>query len=53
MNNIRQIQLRELENLIKQHPDIAAFGSRADEITDDWLAKSEQRICHELPAPYR
>lgn len=53
VNNIRQIQLRELENLIKQHPDIAAFGSPAEAVTDDWLVKAEQRIHHKLPASYR
>lgn len=53
VNNIRQIQLRELENLIKQHPDIPAFGSPAEAVTDDWLVKAEQRIHHKLPASYR
>ena len=43
----------ELENLIKKHPDIAAFGSPADAVTDDWLVKAEQRICHKLPASYK
>jgi hypothetical protein len=33
----------ELENLIKQHPDIAALGSPADAVSDDWLIKAEKK----------
>jgi len=45
--------LSQLEDLIKKHPDIAAFGSPADAVTDDWLVKAEQRICHKLPTSYK
>lgn len=42
-----------LENLINRNEDVAAFGTPADAVADEWIIKAEQRLGHPLPDSYK
>ncbi|WP_116818167.1 SMI1/KNR4 family protein [Pseudomonas syringae] len=50
MNNLTA---SDLESLIKANEDVAAFGTPADAVADEWIIKAEQRLGHQLPDSYK
>ncbi|WP_122283956.1 SMI1/KNR4 family protein [Pseudomonas syringae group genomosp. 3] len=43
----------DLESLIEANEDVAAFGTPADAVADEWIIKAEQRLGHPLPDSYK
>ncbi|WP_080397447.1 SMI1/KNR4 family protein [Pseudomonas syringae] len=52
-NNMTNFTAFGLENLINRNEDVAAFGTPADAVADEWIIKAEQRLGHPLPDSYK